>query len=128
MASIFKELLGYQVEGKAEWRATKAEEYPDDERNARCSQALYRLAEGLEAIPDDHDLYQQFERLIERLGGDGMLEIAQDGEEDQLISRYGFDDPNDDGSDPESFLRELMEIYTKAVMDLIESSTETGHA
>ncbi len=128
MESIFKEQLGYQVEGKAEWRDRKAEEYPNDERNAQCAKALWRLVEALAALPDDHELYQQFDRLIERIDSDVLTGIAQDGEEDNLISRYGFDDPGEDGSDPERFLRELMEIYTKAVMDSTDSSTEPGHA
>lgn len=117
MASIFKELLGYQVEGKAGWRDRKAEEYPEDERNARCAKALWRLVETLAALPDDHDLYQQFDRLIERLGSDGTTKIVEDGEEDNLISRYGFDSPEDDGSDPERFLRGLFGTYVEAAQN-----------
>ncbi len=115
MASHLKELLAADIQGQADWRAQKAEEYPEDERNARCSAALSRLAKSVEAISDDHPLFQRLKRLANTLGEDGMYQILEDGEENRLISRYGFDFPADDGSEPERFLIEVIEIYVNAL-------------
>ncbi len=115
MASHLKELLVVDIQGQADWRTRKAEEYPEDERNARCSVALSRLAESVEAISDDHPLFQRLERLANTLSDDEIYQKLEYGEENRLIRRYGFDSPADDGSDPERFLTEVIEIYVKAL-------------
>ena len=127
MESVFKETLVSKVEGQAKWRAERAEEWPEDQRNARSFQALSRLAEALNAIPDDHEIYRNLERLTDRLGGDGLLRLAEQGGEELLISRYGLDSSADDGSDPERFLRGLLGIYLEAVGNGPQS-TDAGHA
>ena len=38
---------------QAEWRASKAEEYPEDGRNERASAGLLELAEYVEGLPDE---------------------------------------------------------------------------
>ena len=115
MASHVKELLVVNIQGQADWRTRKAEEYPEDERNARCSVALSRLAESVEAISNDHPLFQRLERLANTLSDDEIYQKLEYGEENRLIRRYGFDSPADDGSDPERFLTEVIEIYVKAL-------------
>ena len=115
MASHVKELLVVDIQGQADWRTRKAEEYPEDERNARCSVALSRLAESVKAISDDHPLFQRLERLANTLSDDEIYQKLEYGEENRLIRRYGFDSPADDGSDPERFLTEVIEIYVNAL-------------
>lgn len=93
MASHLKELLVVDIQGQADWRTRKAEEYPEDERNARCSVALSRLAESVKAISDDHPLFQRLERLANTLSDDEIYQKLEYGEENRLIRRYGFDSP-----------------------------------
>ncbi len=95
--------LADYVRSQAQWRADKAAQYPDDQRNARSAQSLLALADAVEAMrPNGEDLIHSIEELIreQRWGTPGKgVEAA--------VSRYGFD-----GEPPEAdaFLEELLEV------------------
>ena len=89
-----KEMLVERVEHQAEWRAQKAEEYPDDAaRNIAASEDLLALADSLKSIAgddplwlacvahDDDDALLLSERESEVLGGIGFRQAAPDGRE-----------------------------------------------
>jgi hypothetical protein len=44
------EQLVLAIESSAEWRASKAAQYPDDKRNVSSSQSLSKLAKNLNAL------------------------------------------------------------------------------
>ncbi len=72
---------------QADWRQRKAEEYPDDARNAQSAAALYSLAEYVE--PDERGDH-------EAEGVDALLPHLFEGfslggeEAHRAVSRYGF--------------------------------------
>jgi hypothetical protein len=71
---------------QAEWRERKAEEYPEDERNAQSAAALRSLAEFVEPREDGrYDL-----SVLHDLAAH-VFEGSLGGEETQrVVSRYGF--------------------------------------
>ena len=81
-------LSGY-FRSQADWRRQKADEYPEDERNAQSADALESLAAFIE--PNEHGDYEagaMIDRLNAHLFGPGM---PLGGEQTQReVSRYGF--------------------------------------
>src|SRR5437588_5939298 len=104
------DMLVQQVESSADWRANKADQYPDDTRNVRSSKALYKLAENLKELPagDEHAAAYNdlMGRAIEKGLDDALNEIT--GESSSFIGRYGFNYPQD--GNPAGFLDALTEI------------------
>jgi hypothetical protein len=85
------EQLEMSLESSAAWRATKAKEHPDDERNAQSAAALARAAREVAALPDDDP---RLLRLASIYAAHHDLVIYVE-EESSLISRHGFDSPNE---------------------------------
>ena len=76
------------VREQARWRRKKAEEYPDDERNARAADALSALADIAEA-GEDVGLNEEIERLRAYYVED--IDRFSPGENgSRAISRFGF--------------------------------------
>jgi len=50
MSDNLNEIIGYNVQGTAEWRRQKAEQFPDDARNVKAAEDLERLAAQIEAL------------------------------------------------------------------------------
>ena len=61
------EQLIERVESSADWRAGKADQYPDDNRNVRSSQALIKLAKRLRALPRGDKNRAAYEAVMNRL-------------------------------------------------------------
>jgi hypothetical protein len=101
------EQLVLQVESSADWRASKAEQYPDDKRNIKSSQSLTRLAKNLNALPRDDEHVAAYVKMMDRAVEleDPLHDIIQT--HSRYISRYGFDYPQDGNS--AFFLDELTE-------------------
>ena len=120
----YREQLIYRVEGTAEWRTRKSEEYPDDERNIRSSRCLELLATNLRELPPDHPKLLRLWRLE---FGFGDLDPALEPPEEELTDRvlefsdslseelrqYGFQFDAD--GDPENFLSALISAYESNV-------------
>lgn len=114
------------VESSAQWRAEKAEQYPDDSRNARSSHALKKLAEKMHALPADDEYVLAYEAVMARMDDDDLYRVSE--HESQFIGRYGFDYPQD--GDPSDFLGALTE-YCQELIDEAEERTaeeERDHA
>lgn len=87
--SSLRDSLALAVENTAAWRAEKAEEYPEDRRNARSAAALRDLAAGVSELPDDSPSLRRLWDLQQRLEGEPALAEA----ENLVLGRYGFDAP-----------------------------------
>ncbi len=96
-----KERLLLQIQSAAHWRAEKAEEYPEDERNAQSATSLYALAERINALPSDHSDIRRLWNIEKESDDDQSLLLTKLLSE--ILSRYGFDDTSEMG-DPEQFL------------------------
>jgi hypothetical protein len=126
----FEELID-RVETSADWRAQKAEQYPDDRPNERSSQALRKLAGNLRALPADDEHAAAFEAAMERraeLAADEPL-VNDVDDEPRYISRYGFDNPED--GDPAGFLSGLTadceQFIAKAKERIAEEEREKAY-
>lgn len=86
----FRSMFAAYLREQAQWRETKAEEYPDDERNARCAQALGLLAAHVESEPDAHPALLALESMNLH-SGTGVFSPSEEG--GRMISRFGFDRP-----------------------------------
>jgi hypothetical protein len=66
MAKIrdIEEIIGYQVQGTADWRRRKAEEFPNDTRNRTAAVALERLAEEIVQL-EGSDVHRRIDTLVE---------------------------------------------------------------
>lgn len=75
-------------EGQANWRSWKAEEYPNDDRNASSASALTQLAAYVLSLPDDDPTL-----VCYRTATDGYsTEFGSLGEESGRVGgRIGFD-------------------------------------
>jgi hypothetical protein len=58
--------IGYQAESTAEWRRSKAIQFPEDTRNLRAAEELERLAREIEALKGS-DVYRQVDEAEESL-------------------------------------------------------------
>jgi hypothetical protein len=102
-----KEQLMLAIEGTSDWRAGKAEEYPEDaQRNENSSQELLKLNEHISELPINHPLFIAMSEAMERDGA--LYEVGE--EQNYLISRYGF---HRGLEAPEAFINELTELYQK---------------
>jgi hypothetical protein len=61
---INDEILGYRVQGTADWRRRKAKEFPNDHRNEEAAAALDRLAKQIDKL-DGSDVHRRIEALME---------------------------------------------------------------
>jgi len=59
-------LIGYNVQGTAEWRRRKAEEFPEDTRNLKAAEELERLAAEIETL-EHSEIHQQICDVQERM-------------------------------------------------------------
>ena len=103
-----RELFELKIESAADWRNRKAEEYPDDSRNAASAKALKALLEYLPGVSDDHSIFHSLAYYSET-DLEETLEAVEI--ENNMLSRYGFDGEED----PESFLNDLAAEIRKAL-------------
>jgi len=107
--NLIKEVLLSSIKNTADWRGCKAVEYPEDAlRNNNSSDALLILHTHVEALPDDHSLFQVMEKCV--VAGAPLTVYEK---ENYMISRYGFfrDPGPGPGADPEEFVCELTALY-----------------
>lgn len=75
------EMIGDKVKGTADWRRTKAIEFPQDRRNLKAAEELDRLAEEIEKL-EDSPIHIQLIKAVEQLcsapgGKDIWIEIDE---------------------------------------------------
>lgn len=82
-----KELLLDEIGQAQEWRTSKAEEYPDDERNMKSAVSLARLQGYLSTLPKDSDVFIIYEKKFM----DPEVENLDEREEyNYHLTRIGF--------------------------------------
>ena len=94
------DMLIEQVDGSADWRAMKADEYPDDTRNQDSADALSLLAKQLASVPLNHPAVVALANLWQGASEDETPALVE--AESMYIGRYGFDGPEECGG--EAFL------------------------
>ena len=128
MGMITDEVLRAQlvlaVKKSAKWRARRAEQHPDDQRNISSSRSLVALAERLEALPANNPHLAAYIDIMERavavaVAKHSVLHDISDIES-RCIGRYGFDYPQDDNGNPAPFLF----VLTREMTDLVEEEEE----
>lgn len=99
---------------QAEWRRQKAEEYPDDARNARSAEALDSLAEYMESGEAD----RLVECLTPHLSSEGF---SLGGEETHReVARYGFNYPVNADANPTQHIEFLEGLGVSCMIDAYE--------
>ncbi len=122
---LFKSSILSEIDGAIYFRTGAAERFPEDDRNARCVEALTHLKDNLEQIADDDSrLTRCFEAYQEKHSAAGNMDslwaldcglwfpksdndLAISGYATKpVFSRYGFDGPED--GTPDDFLESLL--------------------
>jgi hypothetical protein len=101
MSSILSDHLSEQ----ARWRETKAERYPEDERNARSAEALNSLASYVDSEELVNGTAVWFLGILEY---DGRMNFGEKAA--RLIGRYGFDREVTGSAQHDKFLADLQQI------------------
>ena len=114
---MYREDLLIKINNTALFRSQKAEEYPEDPRNAQAAAELRELKEYISGLPDDHPLIM----ALEKVDADGMCRAIQGSREpdhdalfrvveceNDLLQRIGFDGR----AGPEGIVQGLIECYT----------------
>jgi hypothetical protein len=83
-----REAVVAYIRSTADWRDRKAEEYPDDERNARSATALREMADLVEQLPEDAAEFVALSEVILCVLTDDILMPGE--EASRFLSRYGF--------------------------------------
>lgn len=112
-------ILSEYVREQAYWREEKAEEYPDDQRNAQSAAALNSLADYLETEDGEANRSATY---INQLGGPDEL-LALGEESKRLVGRYGFGYPASSIAQHEAFLDELS---VEVMKDIYAYAAEHG--
>jgi hypothetical protein len=110
--------LGKYLREQAAWRRSKAEEYPEDERNVRSAEALDALAEYVDERPNDVRVrYLTDHHLFEAvtLGGE---------ETHRQVARWGFHRGTITAEAQDAFLSELCALAAQDAYELIRDNRE----
>jgi hypothetical protein len=89
-AEPFGNALAQFLRERSEWRSEKAEEYPDDRRNARSAECLAALADYVSRLPADDEALRLLAAIHKPYGSD-TFHPSTEGK--YMISRFGFDRP-----------------------------------
>lgn len=93
-----------KIENTADFRSRKAEEYPDDPRNAKAAAELRELKGYISRLADDHPLIVAIGKVSD-FDDDDVFESVE--REDALLQSIGFDGP----AGPEGIVRDLARCY-----------------
>ena len=105
MYASTRRALTEREEGQAQWRRWKAEDYPEDARNAAAASALDSLARYVESwSEDDRRLRDWSEIMVE-----DCVSLCE--EASWMLGRFGFHPSKVVNRD--EFLRELLELNVK---------------
>jgi hypothetical protein len=115
----YREQLARSLEDAAEWRARKAKEYPNDERNSRSAEALSVAAREVAELPDHDPRLRRLVRLYE-VGDEAVGDFLE--EEHYIITRHGF------GPDATETTDDLLTALVGAADDAVLSSLDDSRS
>lgn len=109
-----KEQLLMNIEGTAEWRRTKAQEYPQSEKiNLEASNELDKLAAWVEKLPESHPIFEAYWNITDET----EMEIFNNE-----VRSYGYQNQSET---PEEFInRIIQEADLNRPSDLLNSIFE----
>jgi hypothetical protein len=110
-----KQWLVDKLESTASWREMKAQQYPEDSRNASCAETLFDVAAAVKDLPDSHELFRK------QVSIDYVNESVREhwlDEMNSMISRAGFNSP----VNPQDFIRQLLEFTDASLVDWRQTS------
>jgi hypothetical protein len=81
MSEHLNELIGYNVQGTAEWRLRKAEQFPDDTRNIRAAEELEQLAREISGL-NGSEVERQIDEVHDSLIREGWEDVWSELNED----------------------------------------------
>jgi hypothetical protein len=97
-SAYLKQILIDEIESAIGFRQDKAEEYPDDQRNMECAEALTQLAAEMRRLPDDDPLLVDYARAVR--------DNPPSSEPETITSKWGF---HADAGSVEQYLRERID-------------------
>jgi hypothetical protein len=112
MSSYIKE----NIEGTAEWRRRKAEEFPDDARNLKAAEELDRLAEEVGKL-EGSELYRRIDAMIELAGDTNVDLVTLCERESEELRHIGFHSFYESGA-------EFLQWYHDEVARLLQRHKE----
>jgi hypothetical protein len=101
-----REMISSYLREQADWRELKAEQYPEDQRNAQCAAGLRDLADHVDGLAEDDERIVVLSVAIP----EGSDRFSPGEEASRLISRYRFSRPYED---PDSFLEHLADVVVE---------------
>jgi hypothetical protein len=108
------EFEALELEGTAHWRSEKAEQHPDDERNAEAASLCLNIAKRLRALESHSKQAAEFEALHDFI----FTDATDEGDSIEVVrlwgeyrSRVGFDNFP---LSAEEYLDDLLEIARDA--------------
>ncbi|HEV2550006.1 MAG TPA: hypothetical protein VGU20_22030 [Stellaceae bacterium] len=121
---VLRAQLVLAVTNSAKWRARRAEQHPDDQRNISSSYSLAALAKRLDALPVNNPHLAAYIQIMERAVAVAVAKrsVLHDISEieSRCIGRYGFDYAQGDDGNPAPFLF----VLTREMTDLVEEEEE----
>jgi hypothetical protein len=112
VAAMSAEDIGYRAESTANWRRSKAAQFPQDTRNLQAAEDLERLARQIEAL-EGSEVYRQVddaeESLVAAAGPSGREDVWRDFDETVAaeLRSIGFHG-NNDGAQFLEWCRDLL--------------------
>lgn len=109
--------IAAEIRRQAAWRASRALQYPLDDRNARTAAALTELAHFVESLPAGDAVVAELDELS--VAWDAELpRVLRQGEPQRMLGRYGGFDHVD--HDPYRFLQRLAWVARAELADMQE--------
>ena len=94
MADDLYTLIGYQVEATADWRRRQAEYFPHDDRNARATKELERLAVEVDQL-EGSSVHEQICLATDRLKNEDWFVMSKSVYAE--LRSVGFDSTYENG-------------------------------
>jgi hypothetical protein len=112
-----KHIQGFieDVEGQADWRARKADEYPDDVRNANASKGLTDLAKFIAVLPDDAPILIRLDAALVRLYSDPDIMFTMEPSVTDILGQFRFGRTMLKSEGFEEFISGLIEVIERHV-------------
>lgn len=114
--TTLKQALANYFWGQTQWRQQKAEEYPDDHRNARSALGLEELAQWVQGLDDTDPRLRTLAALDWWHEGDEVFPVGE--ESGRVASRYRFDLEDES---PDRFLARFIQA---CVEDALQQEAE----